>query len=49
LTACTVSGNSTETFDGGLYNGGTANLLDTIIAGNTGPAGASGIGGAGTV
>ncbi len=48
LTGCTVSGNS-ATFDGGglaSYGpAGPANLIDTIVAGNTDPSGASDIGG----
>ncbi len=43
LTDCTISGNSGS--DGGVYNGGTATLTGTIVAGNTNPSGASDIGG----
>ncbi len=48
LTACTISGNSAE-FGGGLYNAGKATLTDTIVAGNTKPAGDSNIDSPGTV
>ncbi len=47
LTACTVSGNFSQYVSqyagGGLQNGGTANLTDTIVSGNTDPSGASDI------
>ena len=53
LNDCTVSGNagtSTSTGSvGGIYISGTATLNNTIVAGNTNPAGASDIGGPGTV
>ena len=39
VVACTISGNSTGNDAGGLYNGGTATLTDTIVAANTGPGG----------
>ncbi len=48
LTGCTVSGNSAGFDGGGLasYVGSDpANLIDTIVAGNTEPSGASDIGG----
>jgi MBG domain (YGX type) len=47
LTGCTVSGNSATLEGGGLasYGSGPANLIDTIVAGNTETSGASDIGG----
>ncbi len=48
LTACTVSGNSSPFDGGGLASygpAGPANLIDTIVAGNTDSLGASDIGG----
>jgi parallel beta-helix repeat protein len=43
LTSCTISGNyaSVGGDGGGLYNGATAKLTDTIVAGNTGPSSAA--------
>ena len=39
LAGCTVSGNYTGEYGngGGVYNSGTANLIDTIVAGNSNP------------
>ncbi len=47
LTGCTISGNSGGFNGGGLasYDSGPANLIDTIVAGNTDSSGASDIGG----
>jgi hypothetical protein len=47
LTGCTVSGNSATLEGGGLASDGSgpANLIDTIVAGNTETSGASDIGG----
>jgi len=53
LVACTVSGNTgtgTASFDvAGIYVAGVSTTInDTIVSGNTGPAGASDLGGSGT-
>ncbi len=45
LTGCTISGNYAGSGGGGVYNRNTATLIDTIVAGNTNPSGASDIGG----
>ncbi len=45
LTACTISGNSATNSGGGIYSYWTTSLTDTIVAGNTGPAGADDISG----
>ncbi len=51
LVACTVSANTgtsaSSGFVAGMYIFGAASLTDTIVAGNTGPSGASDIGGPG--
>jgi len=39
LVNCTVADNQAETSGGGIHNTGTADLLNTLIAGNTAPAG----------